>query len=190
MCNSIKRAPSVTRAIQHLLWTKNSLLFITVRAEYMKVTPFPSNGNPSNQNARFNVLPFHLTFWRSRVRTGPGIAYLEWTHSSPSICVYNQSTALFTVFVRLKIKIRFSLYMPWKHKRSVSIAPLILNLGIRQRWVVSLRPRPLDSRRKGPLTSFELEARLAPQSVWTFWRKFKFIIPAWARNQNCRKRGP
>ena len=35
------------------------------------------------------------------------------------------------------------LYTPWRHTGNLRIAPLILNLSTRQRWVAGLTPRPL-----------------------------------------------
>jgi hypothetical protein len=52
------------------------------------------------------------------------------------------------------------------YRGSTGIAPLILNLGTRWRWVVSFTPRPLYHRDRIPAPS-----GWAPQPVWTFWRE-------------------
>jgi len=49
------------------------------------------------------------------------------------------------------------------------IAPFILNLGTRCRWVSNFMSRPL-------LIKYEL-AGCAPESVWKLWKKWKFTGP-------------
>jgi hypothetical protein len=47
---------------------------------------------------------------------------------------------------------------------SGDIAPRILDVGTRWRWIVSFTPRPLYPQRKNP--------------CWTRWRREKFLAPA------------
>jgi hypothetical protein len=49
-----------------------------------------------------------------------------------------------------------------------STAPLILKLGARCRWVVSITPRPLYITERTPIL---IEAGWASESIWTFWRR-------------------
>jgi hypothetical protein len=55
---------------------------------------------------------------------------------------------------------------------SGGIAPFILGLGTRWRWVVSFTPR------KEPLIPTGKESGWAPEPVWTRWWKEKFPAPA------------
>jgi hypothetical protein len=53
---------------------------------------------------------------------------------------------------------------------SRGIAPLILSLGTRYRWVVNFTPRPLFRRERTSLP-FEWEAVWAPEPVWRFSKR-------------------
>jgi hypothetical protein len=56
------------------------------------------------------------------------------------------------------------------HWWSRGVAPHILNLVTRRKWVVSFTPRPLYSRGRTPVLILK-EAGCAPESVWTRWRR-------------------
>jgi hypothetical protein len=64
---------------------------------------------------------------------------------------------------------------------SEGIAPRILNLGIRWRWMVSSTLRPLYHR-KNPQYPL-VEAGWDPEPAWTRWRREKFPAP-------CRELNP
>jgi len=53
------------------------------------------------------------------------------------------------------------------YRGNISIAPLILNLGTRRRWMVNFRFRPLYCRGRTP-TPIEQGAGWVSESVWTF----------------------
>ena len=57
---------------------------------------------------------------------------------------------------------------------SRSIVPLILNLGMRCRWVASFTPRPLYSRRE-PLVPIVREIGWAQDPIWTVRRRHKCL---------------
>ena len=44
------------------------------------------------------------------------------------------------------IKVKMCLFMPWKHSGNGGLASLSVKIGIRRRWVVSLRPQTLWKR--------------------------------------------
>jgi hypothetical protein len=60
---------------------------------------------------------------------------------------------------------------------SGGIAPRILDLWTKRRWVVSFTPRPIYQRGKNPISTGK-EAGWAPKSVWTRWWREKFPAPA------------
>jgi len=66
------------------------------------------------------------------------------------------------------------------YRGSGGIAPLILKLGARWRWVVNFTPRPLHDLERTPV-NIEQAAGWAPESVWTFCRSDKFF-PYWDSN--------
>jgi hypothetical protein len=77
--------------------------------------------------------------------------------------------------VRLVIKV--SLDTSWRHMQGEGIAPLILKLGNRERWVVSFIPRSLYCREK--TSEWPLTSRLwAPQQVRALWRREGSTAPA------------
>ena len=60
------------------------------------------------------------------------------------------------------------------YRGSTGIAPLILNLGTRCRWVVNFTPRPLYSREITPVP-IEQEAGRATEPDWTFCKREKSL---------------
>jgi hypothetical protein len=66
----------------------------------------------------------------------------------------------------------------WENK---GIAPRILDLGTRWKWVVSFTPRPLYSQRKRPWYPLH-----RPEPLWTRWWRNKF--PASAGNRTLEPR--
>ena len=46
------------------------------------------------------------------------------------------------VRVKVRIKAKLSLCSQWRYKKEWHIIPLILNLGTRGKWVISLTPWP------------------------------------------------
>ena len=57
------------------------------------------------------------------------------------------------------------MYKLWRHIREWSIAPLILNLGIRWSWVVSFLPRPFYPPGKTP--RYRFRGRLGGPMLWS-----------------------
>jgi hypothetical protein len=60
------------------------------------------------------------------------------------------------------------------HWRSGGIAPRILDLGTRWRWVVGFTPRPLHSQGKILCYPLDREGGWAPEPIWTRWRRETF----------------
>jgi hypothetical protein len=73
---------------------------------------------------------------------------------------------------------------------SGSIAPRILDLGIRWRWVVSLTLWSPYSQQKSPLVPIGYEAGWAPEPVRTRWWRDKFPAPAGTRTPDDPTRSP
>jgi len=57
------------------------------------------------------------------------------------------------------------------------IAPRILNLGARWRWVVSFTPGRFTPGERAPGTHW-IGRWVGPESVWTLWQREKFSSPA------------
>jgi hypothetical protein len=70
------------------------------------------------------------------------------------------------------------------------IAPRLLDLGTRWRWVVSFTPRSLYPRGKHSLIPTGLEAGWAPEPVWTRWWGKKFPSPTGTRTPYHPARSP
>jgi len=51
------------------------------------------------------------------------------------------------------------------------ISPLILDLGARWRWLVSMKLRPFISGKKPWCPVNRKKVMWAPETVWIFWRK-------------------
>jgi hypothetical protein len=74
----------------------------------------------------------------------------------------------------VKIKVKFSIQDIRTYTLNGVIAPLILNLGIRCRWVVSLTSRLFCISDKRFPVPTEQEPGWAPEPMWTFWGKDEF----------------
>jgi hypothetical protein len=89
-----------------------------------------------------------------------------------------------------KVKAKASLSTPWRHiAGSRGIAPLILNLGTRWRWVVCFTPLPLYPRQRS-LVPIKQKAGWALEPVWTFWWREKSLFPTAIRTPNWPARSP
>jgi len=64
------------------------------------------------------------------------------------------------------------------YKGSRGKAPAILNLGVKQVWVVSIMPWPLYHRGMRLHYLFKRVNGWAPDSVWIFWRTEKSLACA------------
>jgi hypothetical protein len=106
----------------------------------------------------------------------------RWIRSETSFLTLGATT--------VKVKVKLSLCLTknhplnaypslsqWSHHEDIlgewGIAPRILNLGTRWRWVVSLTPRPLYSQVKRPRNPEPIgyEAGLASEPEWSRWRR-------------------
>jgi hypothetical protein len=74
--------------------------------------------------------------------------------------------------------------------RSGGVAPRILDLGTRWKWVVSFTPRPLYTQGKSPC--YPLDRRLGgPQNrYWTRWWREKSPVPVETRTPDHSARSP
>jgi len=60
--------------------------------------------------------------------------------------------------------------------------PNILDLDSRWKWVLSCTLRPLESRENSSGQAYPLDRKLdAPQWLWMWWQKRKFLSAAWNR---------
>jgi hypothetical protein len=83
------------------------------------------------------------------------------------MCVQHVKSNLYI----LKVKVKLSLCLAKHHAMktywgSGDVAPHVLNLGTRWRWVVSFTPRPFYSQGKS-LVAIGEEAGRAPKPLWT-----------------------
>jgi hypothetical protein len=66
------------------------------------------------------------------------------------------------------IKVKLSRYTPWRRLGGDEVLPLlILDLGTRQGWVISVTPQPRFTLGKEPLVQIAQESGWAPEPVWT-----------------------
>ena len=68
------------------------------------------------------------------------------------------------------------------------VAPVILNLGARWKWVFSIAPLPLYPREKIRPVPIEEEAGWSPAPVWSVWRTEKSLIHAGIRTPDRPER--
>jgi hypothetical protein len=70
------------------------------------------------------------------------------------------------------------------YRRNEGAASLILNLGTKLRWLVSLTPRQIYPLWKNTPVPIKLEAGWIPDATWTFWRRDKSLAHAGIRTQS------
>jgi hypothetical protein len=97
--------------------------------------------------------------------------------------------------VKVKVKVKVSLCFNLAPRnedllRSGGIAPRILDLGTRCRWVVSFTPRPLYPQGKNPWCILDRRLGGAPETVWTRWWREKFRAPPGTRSPDHQTRSP
>jgi hypothetical protein len=78
----------------------------------------------------------------------------------------------------------FSVHAMKAYSGSRGIAPLILNLSTRWRWVVNFTPQLLYPQ-KISLVPIDYDAGWAPEPVWTFCRREKCSVCATVRTSDC-----
>jgi hypothetical protein len=67
------------------------------------------------------------------------------------------------------------------YRGSRDIAPLVINLGTKWRWVVNFKLRSFYPLERSPVST-EQEAWLATEPVWTFCRKYNILhVPGFER---------
>jgi hypothetical protein len=69
-----------------------------------------------------------------------------------------------------KCKVKFSLSTPWRHRRDRGLAPHVINLGNRRRWVDIFMSRSFYPRERTTVP-LEQEAGWASEPVWTSGEK-------------------
>ena len=72
---------------------------------------------------------------------------------------------------------------------SVGVAPVILRLGNRRRWIISLNPRLLYPGIQPPVST-KYEAGWAPEQIRIVWRRDNFFATSGIRNPDNEHRTP
>ena len=88
-------------------------------------------------------------------------------------------------------EMKLSLCTPWRHIGNGGVAPLILNLDIRWRWVVRFTPQSLGPPERDLAVSVDNKAAWALKPVWTHRREENLLSLSGIelRSFGCRTHG-
>jgi hypothetical protein len=83
-------------------------------------------------------------------------------------------------------KVKLSCYMPWRHMGGEEVQLLlILNLGIRWRWVVSITPRPRFTPRERIPSTHWRRGWVGPRAGLVTETRRKILCLCWGSNPGC-----